>query len=154
MQHLRHYMVILAVICHIFLRFIHIWPGGIPALSCFSLTVSVAIEKQESSITLLVYTQSRAGFPSRLRVPLTSLPAQNRLHSVNTSLSVDTDLGFPLLIGGLAFFCHKGLKGLPLSVSAYGLPHIFLPLLTSFRSACHVRRFRPRCSCTALFIHY
>ena len=140
--------------CAIFPPFHPLRLGGVLAFSCFFLTVSAAEKKQGGSITLLVYTQSRASFPSWLRVPLTSLPAQNRLHSVNTSLSVDTDLGFPLLIGGLAFFCHKVLKGLPLSVSAYGLPHIFLPLLTSFRSACHVRRFRPRCSCTALFIHY
>ena len=47
-----------------------------------------AIKKQESSNALLVYTQSRAGFPSWFRVPLTSLSTQNRLYSVNTSISV------------------------------------------------------------------
>ncbi len=109
-----------------------------------------ADKKQESSLTLLVCTQSRAGFPSWFRVPLTSLPTQNRLYSVNTSISEGSDLGVPLLIGGFVQF-HKDM---PLSVSAYGLPHIFLPLPASFRSACHARRFQPRCSHAALYIHY
>ncbi len=84
------------------------------------------------------------------RVPLTSLATQNRLYSVNTSISERSDLGVPLLIGGFVRF-HKDM---PLSVSAYGLPHIFLPLLASFRSACHARRFQPRCSYAVLYIHY
>ena len=59
------------------------------------------------------------------------------------------DLGFPLLIGGLSLryrACHLGFP--------YDLSYIFLPLLVSFRSAYHVRRFQPRCSHTILFIHY
>ena len=66
-------------------------------------------KERESSITLLVYTLSRAGFPSWFGVPLTSLTAQNRLYSLNTSISEQSDLGVPLLIGGLALFhkaCH------------------------------------------------
>jgi len=52
----------------------------------------------------LVYTRSGAGFPSWFGVPLTSLPAQNRLYSLDTSISGKPDLGVPLLIGGLALF--------------------------------------------------
>jgi len=33
------------------------------------------------------FTQSRASFPSWYRVPITSLSTQNRLYSVNTSIS-------------------------------------------------------------------
>ena len=40
------------------------------------------------------------------------------------------------------------------SVSTCDLSHIFLPLLASFRSACHARRFQPRCSYAVLYIHY
>ena len=103
MQQLWHNMVILTAVQGLFLRFVHIRLGGILAFSCSFLAVPVTVKGRESSITLLVCTQSRAGFPSRLRVPLTSLPAQNRLHSVNTSISDESDLGFPLLIGGLVF---------------------------------------------------
>ena len=42
--------------------------------------------------------------------------------------------------------CHLGFP--------YDLPYVFLPLLTSFRSACHAHRFRSRCSHTTLYIHY
>ncbi len=98
----------------------------------------------------MVDTQSRAGFPSWFRVPLTSLATQNRLYSVNTSISERSDLGVPLLIGGFVRCCEDA----SLSVSAYDLPHVFLPLLASFRSACHAHRFQSRCSYTALYIHY
>lgn len=97
----------------------------------------------------MVYTQSQAGFPSWYRVPLTSLSTQNRLHSVNTSISDGSDLGFPLLIGGLV-----PPQDLSHRLSPYDLPHIFMPLLTSFRSAYHAHRFRSRCSYAVLFIHY
>ena len=82
-------------------RIIHNWQKkGLHYPVSFYKNIA-AIKKQKSSITLLVYTQSRASFPSWYRVPLTSLPTQNRLHSVNTSISEHSDLGFPLLIGGL-----------------------------------------------------
>ena len=66
--------------------------------------VSMCCKQKSSSITVLVCTQSRAGFPSWYRLSLTSLPAQNRLQSVNTSISEKSDLGFPLLIGGFVRF--------------------------------------------------
>lgn len=132
-----------------------------------------AIQKQGSSITLLVLPShahnnlcggiSPASFPSWFRVPLTSLSTQNRLYSVNTSL-IRYDL-FLSIIGCIRnrlylvrdsvadwWFspylrtCHLGFP--------YDLPYVFLPLLTSFRSAYHAHRFRSRCSHTALSIHY
>ena len=107
------------------------------------------MKKQKSSITRLVYTQSRAGFPSWLGVPITSLSTQNRLYSLNTSMSDKTDLGFPLLIGGLAVS-----SALLLRVFTRNQQYVFLPLLVSFSECIRVYRFQFRCSHTVLCIHY
>ena len=54
---------------------------------------------------------------------------QNRLDSLNTSISDKSDLGFPLLIGGLV------LNRTCTQAFAICLTTLFLPLLTSFQSA-------------------
>lgn len=50
-----------------------------------------------------IFIQSRNRFATAFGLSLTSLSTQNRLQSLNTSISESSDLGDPLLIGGLAF---------------------------------------------------
>ena len=65
-----------------------------------------------------VFTRSGGRRTTAFRLSLTSLPAQNRLQSVNTSISGSykifnlPDLGFPLLIAGFARFSglHLGFR--------------------------------------------
>ena len=108
---------------------------------------------------------SPASFPSWFRVPLTSLSTQNRLYSVNTSL-IRHDLFLKqhiiccikirlyLVRDSVAdWWFSPSLRTRHLGFP-YDLPYVFLPLLTSFRSACHAHRFRSRCSHTTLYIHY
>ncbi len=113
-------------------------------------------------VTHIIYVGdiSPASFPSWFRVPLTSLSTQNRLYSVNTSLIIADILiviyhtKLRLIRESVADWwfspslrtCHLGFP--------YDLPYVFLPLLASFRSACHAHRFRSRCSHTVLYIHY
>lgn len=124
-------------------------------LSRFLPYGTAAVGKRESSLTLLVYTRSGAGFPSWLGVPVTSLAAQNRLYSLNTPVSAG-QVSCPdrFRVSAADRWFSPSPRDLPFSVSACGLSHIFLPLLASFRSACHAHRFRSRCSHAALCIHY
>ncbi len=131
-----------------------------------------AIQKQESSITLLVYTQSRiwymwGNFPGKFSFlvsstsykPFDSEPFILCEHFPYQILLVDVVIflyhtKFCLIRESVADWwfspslrtCHLGFP--------YDLPYVFLPLLASFRSACHAHRFRSRCSHTVLYIHY
>lgn len=62
-----------------------------------------------------------------------SFPAQNRLQSLNTSISELSDLGFPLLIGGLARFgaCCLGLSPAANSIFSCRYRHPFRNAFTS-----------------------
>jgi hypothetical protein len=63
----------------------------------------VAIKKWESSNALVNFYPVTGQINNCVGVPITSLSAQNRLYSLNTSISKYLDLGFPLLIGGLVY---------------------------------------------------
>lgn len=111
----------------------------------------VAIEKQESSIALLVYTQSRASIPSWFRVPFTSLSTQNRLYSVNTSLIRRYCI---IRESAADWWSGPSPQGMLLRAFTRNQQYVFLPLLTSFSECIHAHRFRSRCSHTVLYTHY
>ena len=94
---------------------------------------------------------SPASFPSWFRVPLTSLSTQNRLYSVNTSLTI---WYFSIIRESVADWWFSPFLWTRHLGFPYDLPYVFLPLLTSFRSACHAHRFRSSCRHTTLYIHY
>ena len=98
------------------------------------------------------FTQPRGSLAAALGLSLTSHRWLKTVYSLWTlpypAMPPWTDLGFPLLIGGLA-----RPTGALLRAFARNQQYVFLPLPASFSECVRARRFRPRCSHTVLCIH-
>ena len=138
-------------LCQLFSPFPPLRLGEVLTLFHFFLCKIVAIKKQKSSITLLVYTQSRASFPSWFGLSITSHFWLKIVYKVSEHSHIWI---IRLRVSVADWWSYLLQKVLLLRAFTRNQQYVFLPLLVSFSECIHVYRFQFRCSHTVLYIHY